>query len=238
MTIDKHYPSAYTFGGIDISFPFPLDSVKSLEYKFLDPLELGWKSGKEGKEEEEKRKKKKHSKRLYSRVQWAGFIPGKDILWKIEDDCSAFSREQSPPPGSAIFFITFLISYPPSLRNCNTNSYCDLCWYQWQPLVVSLLIRARPPPSPSFSPPPAYHRKDTLLAPTVPPPRPDIMLYWIRVVTVIVAFSPSSFYPPLPPSPLHSLLRLVLVFVFVPAARPALLGWWLPNQYGDLYEFY
>lgn len=62
MTIDKHYPSAYTFGGIDISFPFPLDSVKSLEYKFLDPLELGWKSGKEGKEEEEKRKKKKNTR--------------------------------------------------------------------------------------------------------------------------------------------------------------------------------
>lgn len=57
MTIDKHYPSAYTFGGIDISFPFPLDSAKSLEYKFLDPLELGWKSGKEGKEEKEEKKK-------------------------------------------------------------------------------------------------------------------------------------------------------------------------------------
>lgn len=35
---------------------------------------------------------------------------------------------------SPIFFITFLISYPPVVPvcNCNTNSYCDLCWYQWR----------------------------------------------------------------------------------------------------------
>lgn len=236
MTIDKHYPSAHTFGGIDISFPFPLDSAKSLEYKFLDPLVLG--------ERRQRRRRRKKGKKKNTRngsihgYNEQDSSPGKIFFGKSKTTARPSLASNLPRPGSAIFFITFLISYPPSLRNCNTNSYCDLCWYQWQPLVVSLLVRARPPPSPSFSPPPAYHRKDTLLAPTVPPPRPDIMLYWIRVVTVIVAFSPSSFYPPLPPSPLHSLLRLVLVFVFVPAARPALLGWWLPNQYGDLYEFY
>lgn len=143
---DKHYPRAHIWIGVDISFPFPSTrrKVSSTNSSTL------WNSVNRGKKaKEKKKKKKKHSKRLYSRVQWARFIPGKNILWKIGDDCSTFSREE--PPGSAIFFITFLISYPPSLRNCNTNSYCDLCWYQWQPLVVSLLVRARPPPPP-FAP--------------------------------------------------------------------------------------
>lgn len=83
---------------------------------------------------------------------------------------------------------------------------------------------------PSFSP---YHRKDTLLAPTLPPPRPDIMLYWIRVVTVIVAFSP-SFYPSLQPR----ITRFFDQFSFSFSFRlPDRLSWG-GNQYRDLYEFY
>lgn len=59
MTIDKHYPSAHTFGGIDISFPFPLDSAKSLEYKFLDPLVLG--------ERRQRRRRRKKGKKKNTR---------------------------------------------------------------------------------------------------------------------------------------------------------------------------
>lgn len=45
----------------------------------------------------------------------------------------AFTSPQVSLNPSTIFFITFLISYTTSLSlcNCNTNSYCDLCWYQW-----------------------------------------------------------------------------------------------------------
>lgn len=78
-------------------------------------------------------------------------------------------------PGAAtlphfLYYIPYFLST--SLCNCNTNSYCDLCWYQWRPSnrATRLLSPAR------FALHPAT-------------PRSDIMLYWIRVVTVIVWFA-------------------------------------------------
>ena len=116
MTIDKHYPSAYTFGGIDISFPFPLDSVKSLEYKFLDPLELGWKSGKEGKEEEEKRKKKKTIETALFTGTMSGIHPRE--RYSLENRrrlLGLLSRATSSPRiGHFLYYIPYFLSTKPS----------------------------------------------------------------------------------------------------------------------------
>lgn len=116
MTIDKHYPSAHTFGGIDISFPFPLDSVKSLEYKFLDPLELGWKSGKEGKEEEEKRKKKKTLETALFTGTTSGIHPRERYSLENRRRLLGLLSRATPPSriGHFLYYIPYFLSTKPS----------------------------------------------------------------------------------------------------------------------------
>ena len=57
--------------------------------------------------------------------------------------------------GHFLYYIPYFLST--SLCNCNTNSYCDLCWYQWQPLGV-VAFAALTPASPC--------RKDALHSPS------------------------------------------------------------------------
>lgn len=108
MTIDKHYPSAHTFEGIDISFPFPLDSAKSLEYKFLDPLELGWKSGKEGKEEKEEKKK------TLETALFTGTMSGIHPRERYSLENRRRLRATPPRIGHFLYYIPYFLSTKPS----------------------------------------------------------------------------------------------------------------------------
>lgn len=98
---------------------------------------------------------------------------------------------QSSLPSCAtnfLYYIPYFLST--SLCNCNTNSYCDLCWYQWQP-PQGCPVATCPPPSRRLQDATGDVLHYSALG-------PDIMLYWIRVVTVIVGFAAS-----LPLSVLH-----------------------------------
>lgn len=153
-------------GGRDRYFvSFSLDSAKSLEYKFLHPLELR-KSGKEGKE----RKKKTLETALFTGTM-SGIHPREKYSLENRRRLLGLPLARNPQ------------DRPFSLLHSLFPIHQAFVTVIQIPIVIYVDINGNPSSCrcssaillhPSSSP---YHRKDTLLAPTLPPPRPDIMLY-------------------------------------------------------------
>lgn len=221
---DKHYPRAHIWIGVDISFPFPSTrrKVSSTNSSTL------WNSVNRGKKAKKKKKKKNTRNGSIHGYNERDSSPGKIFFGKSETTARpSLAKNPQDRPFSLLHslfpihqaFVTVI--QIPIVIYVDINGNPSSC--RCSSALVLLLLHPSPP---SKGHPPRSH-----------PPSSSSRHYALLNQSCHRYCCLLAILLPLPPSSHHSLLRLVLVFVFVPAARPALLGW-LPNQYGDLYEFY
>lgn len=220
---DKHYPRAHIWIGVDISFPFP--STRKVSSTNSSTL---WNSVNRGKKAKKKKKKKKNTRNgSIHGYNERDSSPGKIFFGKSETTARpSLARNPQDRPFSLLHSLFPIHQAFVTVIQIPIVIYVDINGNPSSCRCSSALVLLLHPSPPSKGHPPRSH-----------PPSSSSRHYALLNQSCHRYCCLLAIVLPLPPSSHHSLLRLVLVFVFVPAARPALLGW-LPNQYGDLYEFY